>query len=334
MKKSNYPGKVISTSSLNEINIEMPGCCRRHGMSASSVLRMVDGLLKRYKVEFISMAGGELFLHGDCGRFLGAMLSLREKKKIPGLGLYGNMVCFDGMREFFLAHRGRLDGLRMGISIDGKEGTHDRLRGVGSYRKALRAVEWLTGNFGKDIILQLKFTINRVNYAELHDAYDLARRFNVEFSPKILEVPARGYRHGYQIPGAEDLVPLTAAMNKSVCDQIRRMLKDDYPGNDGPLLEATMLLLKDGKKCIRACMTPARVLVINSRRDIYSCPFMPPVGKVGVHGVLPEGLDEARQRQMENARQGICPRCVAFPGFLKRFNLPYLAGRKPCYNTK
>ena len=55
--------------------------------------------------------------------------------------------------------------------------THDRLRGAGAYQKTLKTIEWIAENFGKDIILEFKFTINRLNYAELGDVYRLAQAF-------------------------------------------------------------------------------------------------------------------------------------------------------------
>ncbi len=56
-----------------------------------------------------------------------------------------------------------------------------------------------------------------------------------------------------------------------------------------------MVLLTGGRKCIRACETPAKSLFINSRRNVYPCLYMSPAGKLGVNGELPQDLDSVRQ---------------------------------------
>ena len=84
------------------------------------------------------------------------------------------------------------------------------------------------------------------------------------------------------------------------------------------------VLLAGGKQYIRACATPARSLFITSRRDVYPCLYLPPAGKVSLDGKLPKGLDCIRKKHADNAAQGNCPRCLAYHGFLKDFNLEYL----------
>ena len=85
-----------------------------------------------------------------------------------------------------------------------------------------------------------------------------------------------------------------------------------------------MVLLAGGRKCIRACETPAKSLFINSRRNVYPCLYMSPAGKVGANGELPQDLDRVRQKHTDDAAQGHCPGCFAYHGFLKKFNLQYL----------
>ncbi len=289
------------------------------------VVRMMRELLERYRINFVSITGGEPFLNRNCGRLLKSMYFFREKKQITGFGVYSNAAYFEGVRRVFLAQRAYLRGMHMGISIDGTEETHDRLRGAGAFGKTLKTIEWLAEDFGKDIILEIKFTINQVNYSELGDVYRLARRFKARFSPKIMETGVSDYYHRHQMPDADTLASLTEEMVESVRAQVTRMLKDGYSGVDRQLVEATMVLLAGGRKRIRACATPAKSLFINSRRQVYPCLYMSPAGKVGINGELPEDLDRVRQKHTDDAAQGNCPGCFAYHGFLKKFNLQYLA---------
>lgn len=293
-------------------------------MSAAMVVKMMRELLERYRVHFVSITGGEPFLNKNCGRLLKAMSFFRERGEIVGFGVYSNAAYFEGVRRVLSAHGSSLHGMHMGISIDGGSETHDQLRGPGAYQKTMKTVEWVSENFGKDIVLEFKFTINRVNYAELADVYRLARRFQARFSPKIMESGVVDYYHRHDMPGAESLAALTEEMVEKVRGQVAAILKDDYPGVNRELVEAMTVLLAGGRKCIRACATPARALFITSRRDVYPCLYLSPAGKVGLDGKLPDELDSVRKKHSDAAAQGDCPGCFAYHGFLKKFNLEYL----------
>ena len=293
-------------------------------MSGPFVVRMMQELLEGYRIHFVSLTGGEPFLNRNCGRLLKAMSFFRERGKISGFGVYSNGAYFEGVRRVFSTYGQYLRGMHMGISIDGGQETHDRLRGKGAYRKTLKTIEWLVENFGKDIILEFKFTINRINYSELGDVYRLAKRFKARFTPKIMESGVSDYYHRHRMPHTDTLAALTPEMIESVCGQVARVLNDRYPGVDKKLVEAMMVLLAGGRKCIRACATPEKSLFINSRRNVYPCLYMSPAGKVGVDGGLPQDLDRVRQKHTDDAAQGNCPGCFAYHGFLKEFNLQYL----------
>ena len=322
---------------LNDITIEITNHCQlhcqhcgiwaekeRHEMSAAMVVRMMRQLLERYKINFVSITGGEPFLNKNCGRLLKAMSFFRERGDITGFGVYSNAAYFEGVRRVLSTHGAHLRGMHMGVSIDGAQKTHDRLRGPGAYQKTLRTIEWIVENFGEDIILEFKFTINRINYAELGDVYQLARRFKARFSPKIMETGVVDYYHRHEMPNTDTLASMTPEIIESVRTQVDAMLSDDYPGVNRELVKAMMVLLSGGRKCIRACATPAKSLFITSRRDVYPCLYLPAAGKVGVDGALPVELDTVREKHTADAAQGNCPGCFAYHGFLKKFNLEYL----------
>ena len=297
----------------------------RHEMTASMVIRMMRELLERYTIHSVSITGGEPFLNRNCGRLLKALSFFRQHGQIRGFGVYSNAAYFEGVRRVFLTYGPYLQGMDMGISIDGGEQTHDLLRGKGAYQKTLKTIEWLSANFGKQVVLEFKFTINRTNYAELIDVYRLARHFKARFSHKIMESGVSDYYHRHELPNTEELASLSTEMIESVRHQVSSMLKDNYSGVDRELVEAMMVLLAGGRKCIRACATPAKSLFINSRRHVYPCLYLSPAGQVDVHGRLPKDLDLVREKHTGDAAQGRCPGCFAYHGFLKKFNLQYLA---------
>lgn len=293
-------------------------------MTASMVIRMIRELLVRYRIYSVSVTGGEPFLNRNCGRLLKSLSLLREAGKITGFGVYSNAAYFEGVRRVLTSYRRFLNGMDMGISIDGTSETHDRLRGKGAYQRSLKTIEWIIENFGHEIVLEIKFTINRVNYIELTDVYRLARYYNVRFSPKIMESGVTDYYHRHQMPEDKALASLTPAMIETVRGQVAQIMSENYSGVDKQMIEATMVLLSGGRKCIRACDTPAKSLFINSRRDVFPCLYMSSAGKLGVDGRLPETFEMVRNKHTETGAQGKCPGCFAYHGFLKKFNLRHL----------
>ena len=322
---------------LENITIEITNHCQlhcqhcgiwaekeRHEMTASMVMRMMRELLERYKILSVSITGGEPFLNRNCGRLLKALSLLRERGAIRSFGVYSNAAYFEGVRRVLTTYGQSLTGMDMGISLDGMQVTHDLLRGPGAYQKSFKTIEWIRENLGNSIILEFKFTINRLNYAELGDVYRLAKQYQARFSPKIMESGVSDYYHRHELPDTDILASLTPEMIESVRQQVTSMLNDNYRGVDRPLVEAMMVLLAGGRKCIRACATPAKSLFINSRRYVYPCLYLSPAGQVGVHGELPQELDQVRQKHTDDAAKGHCPGCFAYHGFLKKFNLQYL----------
>src|SRR3989338_8756423 len=102
---------------LNDITIEITNHCQlhcqhcgiwaekeRHEMSASLVVRMMRELMGRYRIYFVSITGGEPFLHKNCGRLLKALSSFRERGEITGFGVYSNVACFEGVRRVLSVH--------------------------------------------------------------------------------------------------------------------------------------------------------------------------------------------------------------------------------------
>ncbi len=310
---------------LNDITVEITNHCQlncqhcgiwaekdRHQMTASMTVKMIRNLLQRFRINFISITGGEPFLNRNCGRILKALAFFRERKEITGFGVYSNAAYFEGVRRVLTSYGPQLRGMHMGISIDGGAEIHDLLRGAGAYEKTMRTIQWISENYSNDIVLEFKFTINQVNYKELTDVYRLARRFNVRFSPKIMESGVSVYYHRHDMPNASSLAMINTDIIAHVQRQVTQMLEENYPGVNREMVEATMVLLSGGRKCIRACETPARSLFITSRKDIHPCLYLPSGGKLKDDGSLPETLDSVRDRHTKDAAQWLFVREPSF----------------------
>ncbi len=324
-------------SIINDVTIEITNHCQlhcrhcgiwsekeRHDIKASCVIRMLRELLERYRIYFISLTGGEPFLHSQCGSLLRALSTFCEHGEISGFGVYTNAACTERIQKALSVLGDSMCGMEMGISIDGLKDTHDLLRGSGAYDRTMQTVKWIVENFRKSIEIELKFTINSLNYAQLIDVYRLARDLQVKFSPKLMESQVLNYYHRSFTNDTGQLAHLSPEMVEQVCRQIETILRDDYSGIDRVMVQAMRVVLLNGTAAIRGCMTPARALFITSRRDVYPCLYLPPVGNVGLDGTLPMALDTLRVQYADAALQGGCPKCVSYHGFMKLFNLEFL----------
>ncbi len=323
---------------LRDVTVEVTNRCQlrcracaiwkersRREISASRFIRLTESLLRNYQVRFISVTGGEPFLHPGIGGVLRFLALMRSRGLVTGYGVYTNGACTARIQRLFKSQGRMFNGIEVGVSVDGDEQAHDALRGKGAYRKTMKTLEFLAGECRDSVKLELKFTINRVNYHALGEVYRLARRFGARFSPKIMEYGVAAYYHRSGGPGVQALSSLTALMRSSVRAQVLDILHGGAEGIDRAMAEAVLHLLDSGRKGISACATPKNSLFITSGGDVHPCLYMPPVGCVDLKGGLPDGLDLQRGVMFRSAKKGDCPGCFAYHGFLKPFNLRYLA---------
>ncbi|NOZ87611.1 MAG: radical SAM protein [Deltaproteobacteria bacterium] len=119
------------------------------------------------------LTGGEPLLHPEIESILSMSSSL-------GFGLN---ITTNGTPLVDLA--GMLAGFKVAsvsVSIDGKEETHDDLRGVkGAYKRTMAGIEALKSKAPKTR-LSIYMVVTEVNAAELNDVYDLSGRIGADFN--------------------------------------------------------------------------------------------------------------------------------------------------------
>jgi MoaA/NifB/PqqE/SkfB family radical SAM enzyme len=163
-KYKNEPQKGSEELSAEEI---------RAAFSKSEILK---------KTRIFIIAGGEPFLKND---FSDIILSFNELN--PGAAIIiasngqNSDLIGDKLRDIrkSLVERGRGDAvIGVGISLDGMEETHDRVRGMkGSFRNAMKAVEVIRGIEG--MFTGLTFTFTPGNYKEFYAVSDLAKEMKL-----------------------------------------------------------------------------------------------------------------------------------------------------------
>jgi len=137
-----------------------------------------------YKEAFdISLGGGEPFAHPQLQDIVD-----RINQKYPR-----TLKCFstNGVltKQIYRFLKRNLSlNIKLNISLDGLEDTHDKIRGVkGSFKKVIQTIRVIKRSFPQQAI-ELKMTIMRDNYTEINDVYNLSKQLGCAFSCKPVDL--------------------------------------------------------------------------------------------------------------------------------------------------
>ncbi len=194
----------------NRCNLRCGHCYdERHAASGDLALAVLDKIVAEGKdcgIEHIVFTGGEPTLHHEFARIVH-----RVAEAGYGFSFVSNGTTFPKIYTLLLRHLHAFRGVT--FSLDGAHpGTHDRLRGKGSFRRVMRAATLC-------VFKQLPFTLNMVVTA--HNRHEIPDM--VHFAAKL---GSSGLRFGHLIstPGnAERDLDLSPRERREVEAQIWRL---------------------------------------------------------------------------------------------------------------
>jgi len=161
--------------------------------------------------------------------------------------------------------RGDVPSLRVAVSIDGPEATHDRIRQApGAFRKALATVERLHPLLGTN--LHLAVTISAANAAEFDDVASLAREFDLPLSLALTHVSEHYFR-----PQAE-AVPAKEEALTAIDAAARYYLREFAPRAAGRAYFAAGLatVVTTGRRPL-PCRAGDRFFYLDPLGQVYLC---------------------------------------------------------------
>ena len=134
------------------------------------------------KVFQVNIGGGEPFLRKD---FLELLALLQEKGIVACVSTNG-LLMDDGLAQRLAAFK----QLYLQVSLDGvTEEVNDRIRGQGTYRKILSALDCLSR---QDIPYSVNTVLTRLNYPQLDSLRELAKEFRAGFRVSRFRPSGRG----------------------------------------------------------------------------------------------------------------------------------------------
>jgi MoaA/NifB/PqqE/SkfB family radical SAM enzyme len=171
----------------------------------------------------ISFTGGEPFLRKDF-----PALYTFFAKKFPKSYIYivtnalASSVIIDALSS--MEKHTCLRRLRLGISLDGEECMHDKIRGVkGAYKAALATLEKVKEKFGNALSLEINFTIIPENLKQIFQVYRIAREYGAHFSARFAQTSSF-YYHNEEMNFGWDQNSLKRAEEylKKIAEKVRK----------------------------------------------------------------------------------------------------------------
>ncbi len=271
------------------------GIRRADELTTAQARRLIDEWAAM-TVFYINVGGGEPMSRPD-------FVELMDHALDRGLGVKfsTNGTLIDDTAAAWIASRAYLD---VQISIDGASpATSDPVRGRGSFRRALQAMERLAA---RGAGFKINATVTRENIAELDDLHALARRFGAELRLTRLRPTGRG--------GAvwRDLAP-TRAQNRRLHGWLLAhpdVLTGDSFFHLSALGQPVAGLNMCGAGRIVCCVDPVG--------DVYACPFLLAPAFAAGNVREPGGFarlwrDAPRFRQLRDWQVGgACETCNAY----------------------
>jgi len=305
-------------------------CCgiwkehRPRSLPLSVIEYLTTALLKNVHINSVALTGGEPFLHPQLAAILRFFHILKLKKLVRAVGIYSNGFDHRRIIGFLEAHRRMLRGMSLGISLDGLEGHHDALRGRrGAFKASMKTIDYIAEQYMGLVKPSIKFTINRRNYGDLSALYFLSKSRGFRFMPKLAEFEASAYYHrvSCRVTDLDWNVPVVKRQIIRQLDLVNADLKSSATETaDAKVISCLKKMVRLGPRAIKGCRTPESFLFVTCAGELYPCLYMPPISSIRKHFLQdiygPEHLERIRR-----ARQGRCPRCYAYHGFLKTINL-------------
>ena len=183
----------MEQNSLNEINFfttyrcnsRCLNCCiwQERGVASNREELRLEEINKLFSDPLfvgcanLGLAGGEPTISPFFWKLLGM---LPDDKRI---GITTNALNSKGLVDFLSRSADNKRSYVIQVSVDGLEEVNDQIRGTkGAYRKTIALIEELQK---LDVERLVSFTINRLNYHQLSDCYELANHYGAEFSTRL-----------------------------------------------------------------------------------------------------------------------------------------------------
>lgn len=250
----------------------------------------------------ISLGGGEPFAHPHLQDIV-----TRINQKYPGAlkSLSTNGVLTK--RIFcFLRSNPELD-VKLNISVDGLEHTHDKIRGMsGAFNKTMQTIRIIKRLFPGQK-MELKMTIMRDNYLEINEVHRLARKLGCSFSCKPVDLMENYTNRNMGLSVSFSEEEICAIRNQAFCVADAMLRDKEYKKarftKDIPFHMA-------GKRRHASCSVLWEHITVMANGDIYFC-----IKEEKAGNIFKSGLSEMETKPKDFK----CKSCMLMCGSFKDY---------------
>jgi len=249
---------------------------------------------------------------------------MRNKRRLSKIGIYSNGYDTNRIIDFLNRNKNSVDGLILGISVDGIGRTHSYLRGRNyAYKNAIASINMINSLFPR-IKLQIKSTISPVNYKQLKQLYLFCKKRGFIFEPKFAE--SRAYFYYNRVKNnSKASTQFTFRQKRELLKTLRWIFITEEKNNTGivdlKIIKAMANLLSNAYTKPKRCLNPSSNLFITSSGDIHPCLYKEPITNISSNTQRTEIFGKRHIRIINEALLGDCPGCKAYHGYLKDINL-------------
>lgn len=322
----------LTLSITNKCNLKCKMCNIWHEkhkkyLSFEDIKKILLSEFIEYPIKSVSLTGGEFLLHPQIDKILRFLIFLKTKKKISNLCLVTNGYNTALFRKILLRNSGFLNNTDIFFSLDGCEDMHNKLRQNNqAYRFVFDTISMIESEF-KEIRknINLKFAINKLNIGDINYVYQLCKEKNLKLSFKLYEEKNLQYYHKDSSINHRELTLKKQDLNK-VREILKNIIKKEIIGKKRilNLLYIDEIIHRieypDEKIC---CITPKRQLFIDYGGNVYPCLYMKKLANIYEKNWDKKIMNQEHKSLIKKGVTGKCPGCLAYHGFLKRWNLQY-----------
>lgn len=226
-----------------------------HELSTAEALAFIDQIAPL--LPMIILSGGEPLLRPDIFQLASYAVSKGLRVSLATNGTLLNSVSADKIAASGIS--------RVSISLDGvMQETHDACRGKGSFARALKGIESLSGK----VDFQINFTVSRRNESEVLSAFDLAENLGAKALHFFFLVPTGRGRE-------DDLIPANRQ------EQLLRMI--DQESDCRPLevhvtcapQYARIARPREGRRRSGGCLAGSGFVFVSRSGEVFPCGYLP-----------------------------------------------------------
>lgn len=211
----------------------------------------------------VNISGGEPFIRPDLEEVIKVIHSRLPKARLvfSTNGLMTDRIV-SSVDKFRLYHA----RIGVGVSIDGLEDTHDRIRGIkGAYRKAISTIDGLKELGLSD--LRIGMTILPENVNEVLDVFELSKELGVEFTAT--------FAHDSEIYFKKTNNVKSNLMEQPLSYVIRQQLKSPHPKDWFRALHTQGIIDdKIREEFVGKCKAGRRYFFMDPYGDVFPCNVM------------------------------------------------------------